>query len=250
MRILLINPNVTEAVTELMLDEARRSARPGTTLEAATARFGVEYVATRIEAQVAGHAVLEAIAEHGDDADGIIIAAFGDPGLLAARELARVPVVGIAEAALHVAYLCSTRFSIVCLNERLARWYAECAAEHDLDRRLVSVRPMRATLDDIRNARGSAAEALVNECHAAVEADGAELVIMGGGPIAGLARDVEDRIPVPVIDGVRCAVGLVEALVSIAPRQPRSGTLARPPGKRNIGLSPALAAFLHGDQVS
>src|SRR5207237_9195652 len=90
MKLLLINPNISEDVTAIMAAEARRSASPGTEIATATARFGALYIENRVEASVASHAVLDALAEHGAGADAAIISAFGDPRLAAARDLVDV----------------------------------------------------------------------------------------------------------------------------------------------------------------
>src|SRR5215813_8543048 len=77
-KLLLINPNISEDVTAIMAAEARRSASPGTEIAVATARFGALYIENRIEASIGSHAVLDALAEHGAGADAAIISAFGD----------------------------------------------------------------------------------------------------------------------------------------------------------------------------
>ena len=65
---------------------------------------------------------------------------------------------------------------------------------------------------------------------------------MGGGPLAGVAREIAHLLPVPVIDGVSCAVRLAEALVGLHPAVPSAGSFARPPAKPARGLGPALQA--------
>lgn len=240
MRLLLLNPNITTAVTDTMLDEARRSASPDTEIIAATARFGVSYVENRIEAAIASHAVLEALAEHGEGCDAAIIAAFGDPGLWAAKELMEFPVVGISEAAFLTAYMLGHRYSIVCLTERLAVWYGECAREHGLGGRLGSVRALDKAPSDIAKAKDETRAALLALCTRAIAEDGAEVIVLGGGPIAGLAREIADRLPVPVVDGVSCAVRMAEGLVRLEPQKATRGSFARPAGKPARELSPAL----------
>ena len=78
----------------------------------------------------------------------------------------------------------------------------------------------------------------------AVDKDAAEVVILGGGPIAGLAREAAGEIPVPTLDGVSCGVRLAEALVGLAPRPATRGSFARPPSKPTRGLSPSLVSRL------
>src|SRR4051812_41827163 len=100
MKLLLINPNITAAMTEAMATEARHFASSSTEIVTVTAEFGTQYVENRIEATIAGHAVLDVLAKHSGGCDAAMICAFGDPGLAAARELADIPVVGIEESAI------------------------------------------------------------------------------------------------------------------------------------------------------
>ena len=244
MKLLLINPNISEDVTAIMAAEARRSASAGTEIVTATARFGALYIENRAEAAIASHAVLDALAEHAAGVDAAIVSAFGDPGLAAARELFDVPVVGIAESAFLMAWPLGRRYAIVAMTRRLGTWFRECAIEHGLDGRLVSVRALDVPVADIARAKEQLRDRLVAECLAAVDEDGAEVVILGGGPIAGLAREAAAQIPVPALDGVSCAIRLAEALVGLAPRAATRGSFARPPAKPTRGLSPSLARLI------
>ncbi|RYY06490.1 MAG: Asp/Glu racemase, partial [Alphaproteobacteria bacterium] len=80
MRILLINPNTSQAVTDLVADHVRRQIGDRADLRAVTGRFGARYIASRAAAAIAGHAALDALAEHGDSCDAVYLACFGDPG--------------------------------------------------------------------------------------------------------------------------------------------------------------------------
>jgi Asp/Glu/hydantoin racemase len=206
----------------------------------------MQYVENRIEAAIAGHAVLDALATHMDGHDAAIVAAFGDPGLGAAREFADIPVFGIEESALLIAWTLGRRISIVCLTPRLGRWYQECAEEHGLAGRLVSVRALDVPIPDITRAKAQLRERLLEECNRAIEEDKAEVIIFGGAPIAGLAREAALEIPVPTLDGVSCAVRLAEAVAGLHPRSPSRGSFARPLPKPAQGLSPALMRRILG----
>jgi Asp/Glu/hydantoin racemase len=248
MKLLLINPNITAPMTASMAAEARRFASPGTEIVAVTAAFGTEYVANRAEAAIAGHAVLDALASHAAGCDAAIVAAFGDPGLAAAREFADIPVVGIEESAILAAWMLGRRYSIVCLTPRLRTWYIECAQEHGLAGRLASVRALDVAIPDITRAKDQLRTALLEACRLAVAQDEAEVLILGGGPIAGLAREAADEIPVPLLDGVSCAVRMAEALVGLRPRKALVGSFARPAPKPARGLAPALQAAIAGQR--
>jgi allantoin racemase len=247
MNILLVNPNITSSITDLMAEEARRVAAADTEISIATARFGTLYVENRAEAAIAGHAVLDALAEHGDGCDAAIVAAFGDPGLAGAKEFMDIPVVGIAEAALLTAWMLGRRFSIVCMTARLRTWYTECVAEHGLEGRLGAVRALDVPIADISQARDELAQPLVELCQRTVREDEAEVVILGGGPIAGLAHRIADQVPVPLLDGVSCAVPLAEMLVNLGVQSPLQGSFARPRSKPATGLSQALMRRIDRD---
>jgi allantoin racemase len=247
MKLLLINPNITSAMTDSMAAEARRYASPSTTIVAVTAEFGTEYVENRVEAAIASHAVLDALAKHAAGCDAAIISAFGDPGLAAAREFADIPIVGIEESAILTAWMLGRRYSIICLTPRLRTWYIECAQEHGLAGRLASVRALNAPIADITRAKDQFRDHLIAECLRAIDQDEAEVIIFGGGPIAGLAREAADAIPVPTLDGISCAVRMAEALVGLHPRPAERGSFARPRAKPSQGLSAELTRRITGE---
>ena len=244
MKLLLLNPNVTTAVTDTMAAEARRCASPGTEIITATARFGASYVENRIDASIASHAVLEAAAEHAQGCDAAIVAAFGDPGLYAAKEMLAIPVVGISEAAFLTAYQLGRRYSIVCLTERLRIWYMECAQEHGLARRLVSARAAGIAPADIGRSKDETIAALLEQCRRTIEDDGTEAIVLGGGPIAGMARSLAAHLSVPIVDGVSCAVRLAEGMIALQPRKATHGSFARPDPKPTPGLAGHLQRTL------
>ena len=132
MRILIVNPNTTEAVTSLMLDAGRASASPGVDVRAITAPRGLPYITSRAEAQIGGAIALEMLAEARGEYDAAIIAAFGDPGLFGARELFDTPVIGISEAAMLTACMLGGRFLIVTFASLLCGWFATASPCTDL----------------------------------------------------------------------------------------------------------------------
>ncbi len=85
MRLLLINPNTTRALTDRLAASASQVLENDVELLAVTAERGFPYISSRAEAQIAGAEVLATLARQAPDADAAIIAAFGDPGLRAAR---------------------------------------------------------------------------------------------------------------------------------------------------------------------
>ncbi|MFM1990687.1 MAG: hypothetical protein RJA99_3644 [Pseudomonadota bacterium] len=246
MKLLLINPNISESVTALIEAEARRSASPGTSFTAVTAPFGVAYIETRFEALIGGYAAAQLAGEHWTGHDAVIVAAFGDPGLGALREAVPVPVVGMTEAALTVACGLGARFSIVAISRRIVGWYRETVAACGLSDRLAGFRFLDAPLRDAGSVQADHEAALEALCRRAVDEDGADVVILAGAPLAGLARGIRDRVPVPLVDGVSSAVRQAEMLAALRTTRPAAGSFASPPAKPNAGLPEPIRRLLEG----
>ena len=246
MKLLVINPNISDSVTALIQAEAESSALAGTQLTVLTAPFGVAYIETRFEALIGAYATAQLAAEHHAGHDAVIVAAFGDPGLGALREALPVPVLGLTESALASACLLGHRFSIIAISQRIQAWYREVVEANGLVGRLASIRALDRPLASIGNVQGEHAEALRALCERAVAEDGAEVIILAGAPLAGLARSLRGQLPVPVVDGVSSAVKHAESLVALAPGKAVRGSFAPPPSKPNRGLPDAIARLLGG----
>lgn len=244
MRILLLNPNTTSAVTDLLLAAGRTAVADDTVLVGMTAERGVPYIATRAEAQIGGAVALEMLAESHRDFDAAIIAAFGDPGLGGARELFSIPIVGLAEAGMLVACTLGRKFSIVTFATALEPWYRECVEWHGLTARCASIRTLDSAFRSIDDVQSEKENELVALAMHSVEQDGADVILLAGAPLAGLAPKVGDRLPVPVVDCTAAAVKLAETLVTLAPRKATAGTYRRPAAKPANGLASSLARWL------
>ncbi len=242
MKILLLNPNTSQSLTDRLAAPAKEIAAIGTEIIPITAPRGVPYIASRAEAQIGGAIALEMLAEHHDTVDAAIIAAFGDPGLMGARELFDLPIVGMAEAAMLAACMLGRRFAIVTFATALGPWYQECVEMHGMTERCAAIRMLDGTFKSVSDVQEEKEALLVALARSAVEENGADVVILGGAPLAGLASKVKDRIPVPVVDQVQAAIKMAEALAALKPNKATAGTFRRPPSKPTLGLPPALAA--------
>lgn len=244
MRILLANPNTSVSVTDRIAAVARAVAAPGTEIVAVTGTSGVPYIASRAEAAIAARTTMELMAEHGAGCDAAIVAAFADPGLGGAREVMAVPVIGLAEAAMLTACMLGRRFAIVTFSGFLVPWYRECVDYHGLSSRLAAIRNLDAPFSGIDAVQAELGDLLVALCQRTVAETEADVIILGGAPLAGLARMVRDRVPVPLVDGVEAAVLQAEALVRLAAAKATAGSFRRPPPKPATGLPAALSAML------
>jgi len=254
MRLLLLNGNTDPAITALMMDRAAealpRLGLAGVTLDPATARFGARYIASRAAAAIAGHAVLDAVAEQvgPDNPAGygaVLLACFGDPGLEAAKELCPVPVVGMAEASLAVALRMAEGRPVALLTGGAA-WVPMLEAfalVHGHERDRVRVHAVSIRGDRIARDPETALAPLADAGRAAV-ADGAAVVVLGGAGLAGLAGRLAPRVPgAAVLDSLDCLLAEGTAAVGAS----RAGR-ERPGAVETQGLSPALAAALGGTE--
>ncbi|GAB2479391.1 aspartate/glutamate racemase family protein [Comamonas humi] len=242
MRILVLNPNTSQGITDRLMAAALPAAAPGTELASLTAPRGFPYISTRAEAQIGGAVALEMLAEHHQDYDAAIIAAFGDPGLFGARELFDIPVVGMAEAAMLTACMLGKRFAIVTFARSLGLWYQECVEAHGLTSRLAGIRMLDEQFGSVSDVQEEKMQLLVDLANQAVVQDDADVVILAGAPLAGLADKVRDQVPVPLVDQMAAAVKQAETLASLRPRKATAGSFRRPAAKPTSGLPPALQA--------
>ena len=252
MKLLVVNSNTTDSVS---------------------APFGLPLIVSRADWLVAGPATLAALAQHRGRYDGAIIACFGDPGLDATKALLDVPVLGISEAACHAACMLGRRFGVVSFTAALRPMFEDCLEHHGLLQYpirwnhligFLAVGSTRARsrdrserIDRALAARCAGfrmgppfsgdpgmvaeqrAELLVDLRRQSVEQDGAEAVILAGGPLAGLAPLIADRVAVPLVDGTVAAVRLAEALIGLAPPHARNPR----PSLTLTGFPPEIAAL-------
>jgi len=247
MRILMVNPNMTQAMTDNMAAIARGVAGQGAEIVPVTAERGFPYVASRAEAQIAGAIALELIAEHRAGADAVILAAFGDPGLAGARELFDLPVIGMAEAAVMTAAMLGETFSIVTFSPLMARWYSDCVALTGLAARFHGVRAPASKQVDLGEVKAGLRADIVALARTAVEDDGADVVILGGAPLAGLAPEIAAEVSGVVLDPISAATAQALALGALA--TPLRGRARRPAAKSSVGLAPALSRTIAMDDV-
>jgi len=210
-RILAINPNTTDRITQLVTTHLRAALSKDIEVVPATGAFGSPYISTEAAYAVAGHAALDCL-QRNPGCDAVLLACFGDPGLFALREAADVPVVGLAEACMQEAAGRAGSFSIVTGGRRWPAMLERLARELGFAARLASIRPIELTGGQVFEAPDQAIGLLAAECRAARELDGATTVILGGAGLAGLAERVARESGVEIIDSVAAGGRVAEAL--------------------------------------
>ena len=237
MLIKVINPNTTASMTEKIGACATAVAAPGTVIQAVNPTMGPASIESHYDEALAVPGLLEQIAlGEAEGVDGYVIACFGDPGLDAARELARGPVIGIAEAAMHTASFLGRGFSVVTTLGRTAGRAWELAHRYGMAGFCRNVRACEIPVLDLEIPGSSARETITQECKRAVEDDQADVIVLGCAGMADLCRYITDQVGVPVVDGVAAATRTVESLVAMGLATSTRSEYAAPPVKQYVGL--------------
>jgi allantoin racemase len=237
MRILVINPNTSEEMTRDIDREARQYARVDTEIETVCPSWGPRSIEGHYEEELAAVAMLEVIKDRAAEFDGVVIACYGDPGLAAAREISPVPVVGIAEASMLMACTVAHSFSIVTVLPRVKPLLEDTVRLHGLEARCASIRTTPLSVLDCERDPAAAGREIVKAARLAIEVDGAEAICLGCAGMGPLDKLVESQVGVPVLDGVACAVKLVEGLLDYGLATSRAAAYKEPEPKEIVGYS-------------
>jgi allantoin racemase len=227
MLIQIINGNTTTTMTDLIAARGRAVASVGTEIRGVTPESGPASVEGFYDGALAVPGILRAIAKgEAEGVDAHVIACFDDPGLDAARSVAKAPVIGICEAAFAVARMIATGVSVITdLSvsvpplERLVRHYGAV----DLCRR---IRVAAVPVLELAAAPDRAEQAVGAEIERALQEDRADAIILGCASLCGLTQGLSARFGVPIIEGVGAAVKLAEALVGLKAATAKTGGYA------------------------
>ena len=231
MRILVLNPNTTASMTEKIGAAARRVASAETEIIAMNSANGPASIEGFYDEAMSLAGML-AVIRNTPDFDAVVIACFDDTGLDAARCLTDKPVIGIGEAAYHMASMISNKFSVVTTLARSVP-----ALEHNLHRyglisRCSRVRSSEVAVLDLEHPGSDACNRISAEISRAISEDRAEAIVLGCAGMADLVDALGKEHGLPVLDGVVCAIGLAEAMVKLKLLTSRHGGYSPPPAHK------------------
>jgi len=215
-RIVLLNPNTDRKVTRMMVEVASETLGTEFELDGRTVPFGSPIVTTPASlADAARHVVRTVKTLKNEAFSAIIISGFGDPGLGELKGMLSIPAVGIAEASMAEAAYGGRRFSIVTTTPHLKSSIEDTAARYGHAALLASVRITPGDAEETMADPLFLQCALLDACRIAHEKDGAEAIVIGGGPLAISARAIAAEVPVPLIEpveaGARLAVSRIRS---------------------------------------
>lgn len=238
MRILLINPNTSEEFTKRVQAIAERYAFPGTTVVAMNPTAGPRSIEGIYDELLSSPGTLELAISHMNDFDAFVIACYSDhPTIYALREITEKPVLGIAEASMYVACMLGYSFSVVTTNEEWEPLLRDAVRHYGLADRCASVRSTRMPVLALEQSSPAETTSLIlKAARQAIAEDDAEVICLGCAGMAGMNEELQDALGVPVLDGVVCALKLLEGLVGCGVRTSKKRAYAQPGHKPIIDL--------------
>jgi len=229
-RILIINPNTARETAEEMQEQCRKIAFPGTVVNAtyiqATDTFSSYKVFSYVDLAICTVESIKIAWQARNEYDGIIVAGFSDVGIDAMKEILDIPVLGIAEAAYHVAALLGHRFAVLTGTSKWTPPKHDYVKSLGVESKAVSFRSYSEW--DENDSHEALLAKLIKVARQAIEEDRAEVVILGGGPLVGYGKKIEKDLGIPVIDPTLAAFKLMEGFIDQGYCQSRIGRWSPP----------------------
>ena len=236
MRILIVNPNTTAAMTTKIGRAGRAAAAVGTEIIAVNPADGPVSIEGYYDEAFSVPGLLAEIAK--GDATGVsahIIACFDDTGLEAARCVSQAPVIGIGEAAFHLASMLGHRFTVVTTLSRSTAAIENNLLKYGLASRCARVRACEVPVLSLDDPASNATAQISAEIELSKQEDHAEVIVLGCAGMADLAARLSESHGLPVIDGVASAVKLAEAFGALGLKTSKIGAYAPPRPKPYLG---------------
>lgn len=250
MRILVVNPNTTQAMTDEIGAAAQAAAAPDTTIDCVSPESGPRSIEGHADEVLAAYNTLDLVARTHGQYDGYVIACFGDPAIAACREVADVPVVGIAEAAFHLASLVAYKWSIVTVLPRVKPFMEEVVHRNGMDARCASIRCTPLTVLEIEADIDRTKRMMLEEARDAIANDGAEAILLGCAGLGPIDKTMQEALGVPVFDGTACAVKLLEGLHGYGVTTAKVRAYLTPEPKELVACPVSLAPIYGRDRTA
>ncbi len=237
MRLLMVNPNTSLSFTDLIGKIANEYKNENTVVVAKSPLEGPRSIESIYDELLSSQGTLKLVIDEMDDYDGFILACYSDhPVIYALREITDKPVLGIAEASMYMACMLGYKFSIVTTNDEWQPLLWDAVKHYGLESRCASVRTTGMAVLALEEDGDQSYQLIKGAAQKALEEDGAEVICLGCAGMAGLDKQLQADLQVPVIDGVVAAIKFLESCVDYGVRTSKRLTYATPKEKPLVGL--------------
>lgn len=232
MKILIINANTSEAVTDQLRAVAQAAKRDDCEVTVVCVERGPVTIESSYDEAYAIGPTLDRVRQTASEGyDAILLACFCEVGVEAAREISSIPVLGLEEPTLALALVLGEKFSVMTEKRPRVAMKKRHVRRYGLLERMASIRPLERSVAELTaDPEGTKAAGLAL-ARRMIEEDGAEVIIMGCAAMAGYSEDLERELHVPVLDPLRVSLKMAEALVDLGLTHSRVGLYAPPTPK-------------------
>ena len=215
MRILVINPNSTEAVTR-GIDEAVEPLRMpgGPAIDCLTLKEGPPGIETQQHVDSVVSPMLKLVREKDPDYAAFVIACYSDPGLHSVREATKKPVLGISECGILTALTLGHRFGVIAILQKSIPRHLRYVGAMGVSDRLAAELPVGIPVVELSDEQKTF-KRMVEVGKALRERHGADVVVMGCAGMARYRKPLQDEIGIPVVEPTQAAVGMAIARVRL-----------------------------------
>ena len=232
MKIMVINPNSSTDMTDHVRRALEAIKMPDTELTVVCPDKGPIAIESAYDETLAAFYSMELVRKANREGyDAVIIACFADPGLVAAKEISDILVVGIQEASFHVASTLGYKFTILTpAKKRIPSKYND-VWRNKLPYNIASVRELGMTVTETEEKPDLARERIMDVAQKAVDEDGAEVIILGCAGMAGYADEVAKKLNIVILDPTAVALKYTEAIAGLGVKQSKRALYAHPADK-------------------
>ena len=231
MKILIINPNSSEIVSEVIMRSARKRARPNTDLILLTNPFGTKFIDCAFGEYMSTHSYMKACLEKIKELtpNAVVLAGFGNFGNYALKEVLGIPVVSISEATMAIACLLGHKFSMITVLNQFIPYQEDLVKLYGFKDKCASCRSININVEKAACERERTLAELKEEVLKVVKEDNAEVIILACAGLCGYEDELSAMIGLPVLDPVVVAVKVAEMMVETGLRHSKVRKFAFPP---------------------
>jgi len=214
-RILVINPNSTEAVTR-GIDEAMAPLRipGGPGIDCVTLKEGPPGIESQQHVDGVIAPMLRLVREKEAGYDAFVIACYSDPGLHSVREATSKPVLGISECGVLTALTLGHKFGVIAiLQKSIPRHLRYLGAMGVMDR-LAGELPVGLGVTELSDEKKTFGR-MVDVAKALRDQHGANVIVMGCAGMARYRKPLQEAVGLPIVEPSQAAVGMAIARVRL-----------------------------------
>ena len=207
-RILVINPNSTDAVTR-GIDEAcaplRMPGGPG--IDCVTLKEGPPGIETQQHVDGVISPLLSLVLQNEKQYAAFVIACYSDPGLHSLREATKKPVLGISECAILTALTLGQKFGVIAILKQSIPRHLRYVGALGVSERLAGELPVGLRVVELSDEKRTYGR-IVEVGKTLRDTHGADVVIMGGAGVARYRKPLQDELGIPVVEPTQAAVAM------------------------------------------